>query len=154
MGEIKAKMLRYAMQRTGSRTGLNALKARVRVRGLQAIDRRTAAGKSLLIWKDELLDALGGDEAVSPQQRALVDLAVRTKLYVDSIDAWLMEQPSLVLTRKRSVLPVLRERQTLADSLARFLVQLGLERRAKDLPTLKTYLASRQKPVVTESAEA
>jgi hypothetical protein len=145
-------MLGYAMQPRRRRTGLGALKARVRVRGLQAIDRRTAAARSLLFWRDELLDALGGKEAVSPQQSALVDLAVRTKLYVDSIDAWIMEQPSLVLTRKRSVLPVLRERQTLADSLARFLGQLGLERRMRNLPTLRTYLASKEKTATTASS--
>lgn len=47
-----------------------------------------------------------------------------------------MEQPSLVLRRRRAVLPVLVERQRLADSLARLLALLGLERRAKTLPDL------------------
>jgi len=126
-----------------SRAGLNALKARVRVRGLQAIDKRTAAARALLAWRDELLAALGGDDRVSPQERTLVDLAVRTRLYVESIDAWIMQQPSLVLSRKRSVLPVLKERQALADSLARLLGQLGLQRRAREVPTLKEYLDTR-----------
>ena len=135
-----------------SRAGLNALKARVQVRGLQAIDRRIAAAKVLLGWQDELLGALGGDDRVSPQQRALVDLAVRTRLYVESIDAWIMRQPSLVLARKRSVLPVVRERQALADSLARLLGQLGLERRVKEVPTLMAYLAAKV-PETTNSAK-
>ncbi len=50
-----------------------------------------------------------------------------------------------ILVRKRSILPALRERQALADSLARHLAQLGLERRAREIPTLKDYLASRPK---------
>jgi hypothetical protein len=80
---------------------------------------------------------------VSAQQRAIADLIVRTKLYVDSLDAWLMSQPSLVLARRRAVLPVLVERQRLADSLARMLGQLGLERRMKPAPTRAEYLAAR-----------
>jgi hypothetical protein len=134
-----------------TRTGLNALKARVRVRGLQAIDRRTAAARALLGWRDDLVGALGGEDAVSPQQLVLEDLAVRTKLYVDAVDAWIVEQPSLVLARKRSILPVVRERQVLADSLARLLGQLGLERRMKQVPTLRAYLAS--KAVGTDSVK-
>jgi hypothetical protein len=110
-----------------SRSGLSALRTRVRVRGLQAIDRRTVAARALLGWRDDLIDALGGEQAVSPQQRALVDLAVRTRLYVESVDAWIVQQPSLVHARRRSILPVVRERQALADSLARLLGRLGPE---------------------------
>jgi len=129
--------------RSYSRHGLNALKARVKVRGLTAIDKRTAAAQALLAWRRELVADLGGEEAVSAQQRALVELAVRTRLYVDSLDAWIMEQPSLVNARKRSVHPVLLQRQQLADALARYMTQLGLERKAKDVRDLRTYLAER-----------
>ena len=128
------------VRRDYSRHRLNALKARVNVRGLQAIDRRTAAARALLAWRDELIDDLGGASAISAQQRALVELATRTKLYVDSLDAWLMEQRSLVNARKRAVLPVVRERTQLADSLARNLLALGLERRVRPEPSLKEYV--------------
>ena len=72
------------------RTGLNALKARVKVRGLAAIDRRTVAARALLAWQDEVLAALGGEENVSPQKRALVEVACRTKLYLDHLDAYIL----------------------------------------------------------------
>ena len=78
-----------------SRHGLNALKARVMVRGLAAIDGRSQAARSLMAWKHELLQDLGGAEAVSSQRMVLVELAVRTKLYVDSVDAWLMGESFL-----------------------------------------------------------
>ncbi len=45
---------------TRPRTGLNALKARVKVRGLAAIDKRTAAARALLDWRRELLVDLRG----------------------------------------------------------------------------------------------
>jgi hypothetical protein len=93
-------------------------------------------------WRGELVQDLGGD--VSTQQAAVIDLAIRTKLMLDSIDAWLLAQPRLVNARKRTLLPVVRERQSLADALARYLGQLGLERRSRPVPNLTAYLASRQ----------
>jgi len=77
--------------RSRSRHGLNALKARVKVRGLTAIDMRTAAAQALLAWRRELIADLGGEQVISAQQRVLIELAARTRLYVDSLDAWIME---------------------------------------------------------------
>jgi hypothetical protein len=51
---------------------------------------------------------------------------------LDSIDAWLLVQPSLVNARKKSLLPVVKERQALADGLARYLAQLGLHRTQRE----------------------
>ena len=70
-------------------------------------------------------------------------MTVRTRLYVDSLDAWMMEQESLVNRKRKSVLPVLRECQQLVDSLARILGQLGLERKAKPIPALAQYIAEK-----------
>lgn len=137
---------RRKARRPYARTGLNALKARVKIRGLDAIDKRTAAGRALVEWRRDLVSDLGGELAVSAQQRVIIDLAVRTRLYVDSLDSWLVEQPSLVLARRRTVLPVLVERQRLADSLARLLGQLGLERRAKPVPSLREIMAAKTTP--------
>jgi hypothetical protein len=60
---------------------------------------------------------------------ALVDLAVTTKLLIDTIDGWILTQPTLINARKRALLPVVLQRQQLADALARYLNLLGLERR-------------------------
>ena len=130
-------------RRPYARTGLNALKARVKVRGLQAIDRRTSAARALLDWRKDLLDDLGGEVAVSAQQMALVEVAVRTRLYVDHVDAWIMERGSLINAKRRSVYPIVRERQQLVDSLARLLGALGLERRQRPPIDLTAYLARR-----------
>src|SRR5262249_57125715 len=125
------------------RHGLNGLKARVKVRGLQAIDQRTAAAQALLGWRRDLVEDLGGEAVVSAQQRALVEAAVRTRLYVDSLDAWILEHGSLVNARRRALHPVVRERQQLVDSLARLLGLLGLERRQPKAVDLSTYLNDR-----------
>lgn len=115
------------------RHGLTRLKSAVHGLGGRVIDRRTTLGKTLAEWRQELIQDLGGPDTVSTQARAIVDLAVRTKLLLDSVDAWLLTQPSLVNKRARALLPVVRERQQLADSLARYLTMLGLERRQRTL---------------------
>jgi hypothetical protein len=63
------------------------------------------------------------------------------------VDGWLAEQPSLVHSKRRSLLPVLRERQALAGQLVDILMKLGLERRARPVPSLQQYLASRAETV-------
>jgi hypothetical protein len=68
---------------------------------------------------------------VSPQQETIIDLAVRSKLILDSIDAWLIQQPSLIRKKYRVLAPIVLQRQQLADALARYMGQLGLERRAR-----------------------
>ena len=130
-------------RRTYSRHGLNALKARVMVKGLAAIDKRTVAAQSLIAWRSELLTDLGGEEIVSAQQLALVEMVTRTRLYIEHLVAFLCEQESLINRKRKAVFPVLRERQQLVDSLARILGQLGLERRARPVKTLEAHVAER-----------
>jgi hypothetical protein len=112
---------------------------RVKLRGFKAIDRRMVAARTALNWRAELLEDLGGEAEVSAAQLALVDIAVRTRMYLDHIDAVLMERTSLVI-RGRRLLPLVEQRQRLADSLARLLGQLGLERLAKPVPCLRDFL--------------
>jgi hypothetical protein len=81
------------------------------------------------------IDALGGEQ-VSPQQETIIDLAVRSKLILDSIDAWLLQQPSLIRKKYRVLAPIVLQRQSLADRLARYIGQLGLERRGPKVPSL------------------
>ena len=131
--------------------GLNMLKRTLYGLDMKQLDRRYRIGRALGEWRDSLIADLGGKGAVSTQQEALVDLCVRSKLMLDSIDNWLLQQRSLINLRKRALLPVVRERQQLADGLARYLGQLGLNRKAKDLPDLARYVtekyATEEKPL-------
>jgi hypothetical protein len=105
---------------------------------LAAIDRRTVAARALLDWRRELLTDRGGEAQVSAAQRALVELVVRTRLYVDHVDAHLMVMRSLV-TRRGRVKPIVEQRQRLARTLG----QLGLERRAKQVTDLTAYVCEK-----------
>lgn len=138
-------------RRAYSRHGMNALKARVKVRGMNAIDRRTAAGRALLERRADLVRDLGGEESISAQQAAVIEQTARLWLYVDVLDRWILEQESVVNKRRKSVLPVLRERAALGDSLLRHLQALGLERRIRAVPALASYLATRERPAELRS---
>jgi hypothetical protein len=111
--------------------GLTSAKRALKEWGDRAIDGRTRAGRTLAAWKEALVDDLGGPDQVSAQQLTVLELATRTKVLLDGIDAWLFEQPSLVNKRERRLFAIVKERQQLADSLARYMSMLGLERRGK-----------------------
>ncbi len=133
---------------------LQTLKRAVTKLGARSLDGRTRVGRALAAWRAQVVTDLGGDDVLSAQQQALIDIAVRTKLMLDSVDAWVLAQPSLVNKRKRALLPVVRERTQLADSLARHLSALGLERRARPTQSLQEYLGKRRAPVSDRDAES
>jgi hypothetical protein len=137
-------------KRRYSKHGLTRLKRAVTGVNAHVIDRRTSLGKALAQWRADLVEDLGGQEAVSTQQLALIDLAARSKLLLDSIDAWLLVQPSLVDKRKRALLSVIQQRKGLADSLALYLDKLGLKRQARPAKSLAEYMTEKyggQQPV-------
>jgi hypothetical protein len=110
--------------------GMYALKRAVRERGLDAIDGRSALGRALREYRADLVRDLGGEESLSTAELHLVDLAVRDKLFLDSLDAALAERP--LLNRKRgSVAPALEARFRMADAATRRLQALGLKRRTR-----------------------
>jgi len=114
-------------RRPYTRHGLNALMARVSLKGLRAIDRRTAAARAVLDFRRDLLDDLGGEAAASAAQLALVEVATRTRLYLDHVDAHLLERGSLIVRRTR-LLPLVEQRQRLASGLVDVLSKLGTPR--------------------------
>jgi hypothetical protein len=128
--------------------GLTPLKQAVSARGIDALDARTTAVRAVNEWRTALVDDLGG--TVSTQKAALIDSAARTLLFLNHIDCYLLELESLVNKRKRSLWPIVRERQALADSLARLLGHLGLERQQRPIKSLREYIEEREQEGRTE----
>ena len=110
-------------------------------------------GEALKAWKADLVADLGGAEAVSTQERAIIELAVKTYLMLESVDRFLLSQPSLVNKSRRQLFPAVLQRQQLADALARYMTALVLKRRVKQGPDLKTYLAERYRKDGSEERE-
>jgi len=107
------------------------------------VSRRKKVGRALWAWRSELLTDLGGIETVSTQELALAEEVVKTKLILDSVDAWLLTQPTLINRKAKAVLPAVRDRQALVSTLRALLGDVGLKRRAKTLPSLGEYLAGK-----------
>jgi len=140
---------------TSTTHGLTTMKKALKALGSRAIDRRTSTGKALEAWRRELVADLGGKDAVSVQQLAVIDAALRTKFILDSIDAHILKQKTLVNHRKRAVYPVVLQRQQLSDALVKYMQALGLKREAKATKTLATLLAEPTDTATeTGSAEA
>ena len=131
--------------RYAEKHGLTTLRDAATRLGSRAIDGRSALSYALKKWRRELVNDLGGEDSISTQQAALIDLTVKSKLLLDSIDTWLLTQPTLINKRKKSLLPVVLQRQQLADGFARYLTQLGLERRHK-VKTLHDILTQGDEP--------
>ena len=137
---------------TTTQSGYWAAKRALMRFGSYVLDGRSRVSQALDELRTALVNDLGGPEAISKQQDIIIGLALRTHLLLESLDAFIFTMSSPVNKRKRSLYPVVRERQHLADSLAKYMAQLGLEKRPKPVPTLAEYLASdeaneEQKPV-------
>jgi hypothetical protein len=95
------------MARPYVKSGLYSLKRRLQVQGLAGIDRRSRAARALAAWRAELEDDLGGHETITATQRAVLEAVSVTKLMLDSVDRWLLEQDDGLVNRKRrSLYPV------------------------------------------------
>jgi len=95
--------------------------------------------------RQALVDACGGAEAVSPQRLVLIEKVVVQEVLCHSLDAYVLGMDSPVNKRARSLFPVVRERAAQVALLQSLLRDLGLERRAKQVPDLEAYLAERGK---------
>lgn len=136
-----AAKTRNKAKREYRRHGVTPVKRAVYARGIEALDGRLKAVRDLREWIEELTADLGGPEAVSVQQRTLIELAARDKAVLDHLDAWLLEQRREPIDKKRKRLwPIVRERTAISESLARKLQALGLERRKPPAQELTAYV--------------
>src|SRR5262249_15397592 len=94
------------------------------------------AGAALRAFRDGIIGDLGGKESLSAMELAIVEIIMRSHLLLSSIDRYILSLPVPVNRQRHQLFPVVLQRDTLANSLARNLERLGLRRRAKALPTL------------------
>jgi hypothetical protein len=122
---------------------LKGMMAKVTASGMKALDQRSAGYKALAEWRGQFLADLGGEASLSAQEKVLVDVALRTKLFIDHVDCFLMQQDSLVNKKRRSLYPMMAQRNSLVNTMVNILSQLGLKRREKSVQSLAEFLATR-----------
>ncbi len=103
------------------------------------LDGRGIIARQMKVIRSDLVEALGGDGALSPQQDILIEgLALRV-IRCRMLTAAMLGGDGLSAEAER------RLNWHLA-SIRRDLVALGLEKRAAREPTLQEYLSSKQEP--------
>ncbi len=118
------------------------------------LDKLGPAGESLRVWRQGLIDDLGGEDKVSTAQLALVDLAVRSYLMLEHIDRWVLSTQNIVNKRDRKVFRIVLDRQRMADSLAKYLQMLGLEKRELEGQDLTDYIEAKYGDGKDDGADA
>lgn len=121
----------------------DAVKSKILLKGMAVIDRRSSAAKAIVRWRKAVIDDLGGPASLSAQQLTLVELAARTKLVLDHLDAALFARTSLVKGKQAKAVGLVADRMKVADSLVRSLLSLGLERKPTILPALGAYVTGK-----------
>src|SRR5439155_25365314 len=73
-----------------------ALKAALKGIDLRAIDRRTVLGSELARRREQMFADAGGREVISEVKADLIEKYLRSVIFIESIDAYLFQQSSLV----------------------------------------------------------
>jgi hypothetical protein len=137
------------------KTGVFSLKKALKLKGIKAIDQRSVAARAVNEWRASVAVDLGGVEALSRQEQTLLDMAAAAVFLLGQIDAWIAAHPQLIVNnRRRSVAPVVRERITTAEHLARLLGLLGLKRAQRPVRSLAEVLAEQKAPAAASAVQA
>lgn len=126
--------------------GLHRVKRSIReaqAAGMKLIDARTTAGRALYEQREAWITDRGGPEALSAQQLAILDSALRTKMLLDYCDSYLLQLGDKIVNRRhKRLVPIALQRSQLADTLLRQLIAIGLDRKARPVKRLHELLAS------------
>ena len=142
---MKPAKQRQKRPRGYRKAGFHRLIAALSQGGLSALDGRSAASKAITRWKAEVAADLAYD--LSTAERTLLEVAAGDVALLTVADAWLRENSSQVINRRRKTfVPLVTERLRVAAHLKEVLVTLGLKRQAKPVPQLSEYLADRATP--------
>ncbi|MDE3041137.1 MAG: hypothetical protein KGJ82_11270 [Nitrospirota bacterium] len=127
---------------TGTTHGLGTLKRAVKALGNRAVDGRSTLAKELARECRELVNALGGEAEVSPQEKALIQMIAQKRIRRKIAAQWcLLNRDRLFNRKKMKMAPIALELEQLEESEARLLDKLGLKRRAKPVKGLTALLA-------------
>mgnify|MGYP006430004891 CR=1 FL=1 len=103
---------------------------------LSELDQRTALARALRDRLHALMDDLGGETALSYQQRVICERVIFLELWCQRAEARLCRDGTLdnvaVWTQA-------------SNTLAGLLAKLGLERQTRDVPDLQSYLRQRSR---------
>jgi hypothetical protein len=115
------------------------------------IDRRSALYLELRDREEALVAGVGGREVLSPQKQALLPTCAQVWLELDCLNHYIAQSGSrLIDKRKKTLQPIVHDRNRQAMTLKSLLEVIGLERMPKPIEDLETYLKRRSAPAEGE----
>ena len=131
--------------------GFYRVKVAVKHRGLDAVDRRTGAGRAIARDREWLVEHVGGEPSAT-QELTIEGVQIYGLLIGAGVAA--LQEHGPVDRRKLQFRRVALELAGLIEKRHRLLVDLGLERKAKPVPSLAAYLQAKaaEAPTPTEPA--
>ncbi|NOU09383.1 MAG: hypothetical protein HOO98_05105 [Nitrospira sp.] len=121
--------------------GDTLLKKAVKELGTKALDGRSVLAIELKQERRELIQALGGPSEISPQEMAIIEMIAMKRIRRKPIQEWaLLNRDALFNRRNKCLAPIALQLEQLEESEVRLLKELGLKRRAKQIPSLSDYL--------------
>ncbi len=136
---------RSRRRRAYRKSGFHAMAASLSRDGLSALDGRSTQARAIKVWKAQVSADLGDD--LSAQELTLLEVAAVDMALLTVADTWLRENAAGVINkRKRTFVPLVKERLAVASHLAELLRVLGTKRRARPLPSLRAELVQPHRP--------
>jgi len=131
-------------KRSYRKTGEHSLRRALNARGIDGLDGRTALARLVNDFRASVASDLGGD--LSAAQHALLDRASARLAILLVVEEALATNPAWIVNRKKRALTALaREHSQLTASFEAAMERLGLERKAKEIPSLIEYQRQRQR---------
>lgn len=84
-------------------------------------------GRPLQQWVDGVIDALGGEDRVTPQRKTMIILAAKSLLIAESVDRFIFSMPSVINRSRKQLFGIVEQRGSLVAHLFRQLQAIGIE---------------------------
>jgi len=115
--------------KSAAKSGHYALRSSLKRDGLSVLTRRQR--EAVAECRKQIVDDLGGDENVPELKRLQIERYLITELLLQSLDGWLLQQPTLINRRRRALYPIVVQRNELVQTSLKLAQAIGLERRRK-----------------------
>jgi hypothetical protein len=130
-------------RRAPGRPPKHAARALARYLAAGQLDQRTWIARALKDIRDDLAGDKGGWGECSASERILISRAAALTMIVQAMETWVFAQGDVVGATGEPLAVLKKGLATHTANLARMLVALGLQRRARDVIPLDQYLAGK-----------
>jgi hypothetical protein len=132
--------------------GHYGLKVKLTGLTLGTVSQQNGMGRAVVEKGNRIIADRGGRESLSELKLDLIDRYLKTELLIHSIDSWMFQQKSLINRRKRSLYPILAERNRLVETSLKLAQAIGLDREERKVPMLADYIAQKNAEKERESS--